>query len=348
MSAGQVSRRAVPRVALLWRGQPKTHARLQNLFSALSSSGIDAEWVVYTEETHDRVRDAILRCDGTLVWVDPISDGRDRTALDALLREASDQGVWVSAHPDVIQKMGTKEVLYTTRHLGWVSDVGFYRTAAQLMEEFPARLRAYGLRVLKQRRGNGGIGTWKVAVPSGAADITGETRLRVDEARPGAATEELRLTELLRRLRSHLSPAGLIDQPFEPRAAEGMIRCYLVQDRVIGFGRQEPRGDGSFGHAREKTMYPASHPVLSGLKDRMEQQWVPGMQRLLAIDATSLPVIWDADFLLGSKTVAGEDTHVLCEINVSSVSPFPQFAAADIARAVAARLLPTEDAQSHE
>lgn len=91
---------------------------------------------------------------------------------------------------------------------------------------------------------------------------------------------------------------------------------------MIGFGCQEARGDGSFGHAREKVLCPASRPAFSGLKERMEREWVPGMQGLLAIDARALPVTWDKHFLLGSKALSGEDTYIICEINVSSASPF--------------------------
>jgi hypothetical protein len=40
-----------------------------------------------------------------------------RAALDPLLRDIAPQGPWVSAHPDVILKMGVKDVLYRTRHL---------------------------------------------------------------------------------------------------------------------------------------------------------------------------------------------------------------------------------------
>jgi hypothetical protein len=35
----------------------------------------------------------------------------------------------------------------------------------------------------------------------------------------------------------------------------------------------------------------------------------------------ALPVIWDADFLLGPKNASGQDSYVLCEINASSVFP---------------------------
>ena len=61
------------------------------------------------------------------------------------------------------------------------------------------------------------------------------------------------------------------------------------------------------------------------------------MQQLLGISTEELPVLWDCDFLLGPKNDSGEDTYVLCEINVSSVSPFPDSALSSIARATLAR-----------
>jgi hypothetical protein len=51
-----------------------------------------------------------------------------------------------------------------------------------------------------------------------------------------------------------------------------------------------------------------------------------------------LPIIWDADFLYGPRTASGEDTYVLCEINVSSVFAIPEQAPAEIARLVADKL----------
>ena len=46
---------------------------------------------------------------GYLVGVDPIHQGKTRAALAALLREVASHGPWVSAHPDVILKMGVKK-----------------------------------------------------------------------------------------------------------------------------------------------------------------------------------------------------------------------------------------------
>jgi hypothetical protein len=62
------------------------------------------------------------------------------------------------------------------------------------------------------------------------------------------------------------------------------------------------------------------------------------MMQLLGVDAESLPIIWDADFLYGPRDAAGQDTYVLCEINVSSVFPFPDQAPSEIARLTRARV----------
>ena len=69
----------------------------------------------------------------------------------------------------------------------------------------------------------------------------------------------------------------------------------------------------------------------------METEWTPRMMALLGIDAASLPVIWDADFLYGPRTASGDDTYVLCGINVSSVFAIEQAPAA-IARLTRSRL----------
>src|SRR6185312_16294390 len=124
------------RVALLTRGDRQARAtttpensRLKHVFAALAARGITAEPAIFAEEFADDVRAQILACDGVLVWVDPLSDGKTRAVLDPLLRDVAARGVWVSTHPDTILKMGTKEVLYTTRTLGWGTDTRLYRTA---------------------------------------------------------------------------------------------------------------------------------------------------------------------------------------------------------------------------
>src|ERR1043165_5790026 len=156
------------RIAILWRGdeaarrgaKPET-SRFKAVFAALAALGVDAEPVVYEDDVIDAVRAQLAALDGVLVWVNPIHDGRSRAKLDALLREVAARGTWVSAHPDVILKMGTKEVLHRTRAMDWGCDTALYRTSEAMRAELPARLAA-GPRVIKRNRGNGGQGVWKV------------------------------------------------------------------------------------------------------------------------------------------------------------------------------------------
>lgn len=340
-----MSGHSLPRIALLSRDQQTTRERLQPLLLAFDGHGVDAEPVVYSEEWHDAVRAGLFRFDGVLVWVDPITDGRDRSRLDPMLREVSSQGVWVGAHPDVILTMGTKEILYSARHLGWGTDTHLYHTRQEFEIEFPQRLAGEGSRVLKQCRGNGGIGTWLVQCAGARPGADADLLVWVQEATRGSVREEMRLGEFMLRCQTYFSAGGgLIDQRLVTRASEGMIRCYLVHDRVVAFSTQRPAGDRSFAMAREKTFHVESESRFVTLRREMQDRWVPQMQDIVALDTHSLPVIWDADFLLGPRTERGEDTYVLCEINVSSVSPFPDTAVPRIAEAAALRVLAAKKA----
>jgi hypothetical protein len=70
----------------------------------------------------------------------------------------------------------------------------------------------------------------------------------------------------------------------------------------------------------------------------MECDWTPGLAGILEIAPDALPVIWDADFLLGPTTAAGDDSYALCEINVSSVFPIPDEAPDAVAEMTLQRL----------
>jgi hypothetical protein len=58
----------------------------------------------------------------------------------------------------------------------------------------------------------------------------------------------------------------------------------------------------------------------------------------LAIETDDLPALWDADFLHRAPDEVAASRFVLCEINVSSVSPFPGAAVQAIVRTVAEAL----------
>src|ERR1700761_7924512 len=152
------------KIAILSRGDAEArlsatpqNSRFHRVFEALAALGIEATPAIYDEAFADEVRAQLLAADGVLVWVDPIHQGKTRAALDPLLREVAARGPWVSAPPDVILKLGVKDVLYRTRDFGWGADTHRYDSIDALRAEFPARLRT-GPRVLKQNRGNGGQG----------------------------------------------------------------------------------------------------------------------------------------------------------------------------------------------
>jgi len=136
----------------------------------------------------------------------------------------------------------------------------------------------------------------------------------------------------------------MIDQPFQPRLSDGMIRCYMARDEVAGFGHQlikalMPSPAGPNPHSQAANHVRRIRTCLSGSKttdgiglDARDDACVEHRSRVAS-------VIWDADFLYGPKTESGEDSYVLCEINVSAVFPFPEQATAKIAQATVKGLL---------
>jgi hypothetical protein len=331
------------KIAILWRGDAEARRaatpqnnRFYRIFEELAAVEISAEPAVYDESFAHDVREQLRLADGVLVWVDPIHQGKTRESLDPLLREVAEHGPWVSAHPDVILKMGVKEVLYRTRHLGWGAETHLYRTAAEFTARFPARLPSSGPRVIKQNRGNGGQGVWKVELLSGSSETV--QVLHAQRSVP----EELPLRDFMARCEPYFGWGGcIIDQPFQPRLPEGMIRCYMGVDKVVGFGHQlikalippPPEGpDSPTAQPGPRIMHGPDAGPFQALRGKMEDEWVPQMVEVLGIDHTRLPIIWDADFLYRARTRAGEDTYVLCEINVSSCFAIPDEAPAAIAR----------------
>jgi hypothetical protein len=337
----------VPRIGVLWRGDrqaeaplPRADRGLGPLYEAFAGLPVVIEAVPYSDDAVDDVREQLLKLDGVLVWVNPIQDGASRELLDLLLREVSAEGLWVSAHPEVILQMGTKEILYRTRDLGWGSDSSLYRSAPEFTRNFPARLGQLGRLVLKQGRGNGGNGVWKVELPGGnPGPASPDALVRVQDARSrDGASEVLALGSFMHRCEDYFAWSGLlVDQAYQDRLADGMLRCYFSGGQVVGFCHQWPKGllddEPRHGAPPVTVMEGPDVPAYEALRMQAETRWVPQMISILGLDSRELPVIWDADFLYGPKTAAGDDTYVLCEINVSAVWPFPPMAAPTVAAA---------------
>ncbi len=318
-------------------------SRFAETAAALRSAGIEVVAAPYADDIATDVRERLSTVDGVLVWLNPIERGRDRTVLNAMLREVSSQGAFVSAHPDIIDRIGTKQVLYRTRSMGWGCDTSFYQTADAMRSALPASLRS-GKRVLKQIRGQSGDGIWLVA-PADATDPAGIGFLRVRHAKRGSPDEVLTLDAFLVRCSGYFRAAGgMIDQAYQARLPEGMVRCYLVRDRVAGFGEQLINAlylaaPGAAAHTAPepgpRLYYPPTRSDFQRLQNMLERQWLDELCSAVGMDRRDLPLLWDADFLYGTKDANGADTYVLCEINVY---PFPADALEPLAMATRARL----------
>ena len=330
-------------------------SRLAYIGNALAAAGLDVVGAPYAEEYVEDVLARLLGVDGVLVWFNPIEAGRDRTNLNAMLRDIAASGAFVSAHPDVIDRMGTKEVLFRTRGMSWGAETRHYATADAMRAALSASLAPGAPRVLKQIRGQSGDGIWKVAladVASTRAEFALDTPLRVRHAKRGANEEVMSLGEFLALCRPYFTASstakgGMIDQPYQSRLPEGMVRCYVVGAKVAGFGEQlvnmlVPAPPGAPPNPAPppgpRHYFSPARPDFQRLKDKLEREWIDELCQLVGLAKSELPVLWDADFLLGPKDATGADTYVLCEINVSSVYPFPQDALQPLVACTLARL----------
>jgi hypothetical protein len=337
-------------VALLYPGDraardrsDPAESRFTGLFHAFEAAGIRAAPAVYHDDFAHEVEAQLQEARVVLVWCNPIEGGRRRDRLDAMLRRLADRGAVISAHPDAILKLGTKDVLFDSRHLPFGSDVHRIDSLGQLESELPQRL-ARGPRVLKQYRGQSGNGVWRVESLDAAAPWTS---LRVRHAQRGSPEQVMSPPELRATLAPYFEEASgghMIDQAWQPRLAEGMVRAYLVEDRVAGFGVQAINalhpGDagGEAPQPGPRLYHDADLAPYQGLRHRLEGGWIEMLAGAVGLERRQLPLLWDCDFLLGERDPEADERYVLCEINVSSVSPFPPSAVAPIVAAVRARL----------
>jgi hypothetical protein len=327
---------------------PPINNRFQALFAAFAAGGVEAVPVGYDWRRPQDLRDELLGLDGALVWVNPIHDGQPRNVLDSVLREVAAAGVFVSTHPEVIMKLGTKDVLVDTREMGWGSDVFRLDTLAQLRTELAARLVAGQTRVLKQWRGYSGIGVWRVERVAAGSAAGSVGLVRTQHAQRGSTDTDMPFDEFVVLMAPYFDDGGhMIDQAWQPRMTEGMVRCYLVQDHVVGFGLQAVNALFPAAEGRPSTeaptpgtrvYHPPDLPHLQGLKQRLEHEWIAELRGTLGIVFEQLPLLWDCDFLRGAASAGGDERYVLCEINVSSVAPFPDSAIEPLVKATKACL----------
>ena len=225
--------------------------------------------------------------------------------------------------------------------MSWGWDTYLYRKVTELREQLVLRLGEGKTRVLKQYRGDNGNGVWKVQRhPDNPALV------RVRHALRGSVEQDMPLDEFLTLCEGYFTGAGrIIDQPYQERLVDGMVRCYLSQNQVVGFGHQAinalfPAQDGAEAPTPGPRLYhPPTAPEFQAIKAKMEGEWLRQLCQTLELTPNALPILWDIDLLFGPKSATGEDTYVLCEINVSSVYPFPESALEPLAQTTKNALL---------
>ncbi len=333
-----------PSIAILIYAHPSSsrnglaEPKYSKLAAEFLQKGFDVRSINYHDDVAVSIAEELKNLDAVLVWVNPIEQGGDRKMLDNLLREVAAHGCFVSAHPDSILKIGTKEILYDTRDEEFGTSVKRYASFAEFKKEF---LPGDGsTRVLKQYRGNGGNGVFKVNTQN-----VKQNEIGVTPAIAGEQEQVMTVNEFFNTFESHFNQgAMLIDQPWNPNIVNGMVRCYLSANRVAGFGYQEvnalyPLVNSIFKKPSQRFYYSEECGLFRDLKKIMENVWIKRLQQIKKMETNMLPVIWDADFFINDVNEENPaKKYSLCEINASCVSPFPESAIPFIIEEVGERI----------
>ena len=198
-----------------------------------------------------------------------------------------------------------------------------------------------GRRLFRERLGILYTNVFRVPVVTNRME---QELMKVRHAHKGAEEGLLSMAELLQRLAPYFEPESgghMIDQAWQPRLVDGMVRAYLVEDRVAGFGHQainalHPAKDGEPPPATSPRLYhPADLPQFQTLRHHLEAGWIALLRERVGLGREQLPMLWDCDFMFGDQP----GNYVLCEINVSSLIPMPEEAPAALAAVLRDRLL---------
>jgi hypothetical protein len=296
------------------------------LADSLLKSGFNVESVLYNDSKANELEKDLLRFNAVLVWVNPIEQGFNRSRLDNLLINIAQNGIFVSTHPEIILKIGTKKVLYSTRNMDWGGDIEIYSEYDDFEKRFWDSLE--GVRILKQYRGNGGNGVNKIYF----ADAD-KKNVCVIHAPSANEKRILSKDEFHKEFSKYFENGGLlINQNWIQGITNGMVRCYLTGNKVSGFGYQESVALCPYSNDPESEIRPSSGRfyftehcgMFQDLRKIMETKWIPQMQDILSISDEMMPLLWDIDLFINDvNTMETEKKYTICEINVSCVSPFP-------------------------
>lgn len=311
-----------------------TDDNFKPLAEALSEAGFDVESVLYHHSKAKQLESGLERFSAVLSWVNPrerTERGSDNLDLDDVLLSISKKGVFISSHPDIIQKIGTKRILYSTRDMDWGGDIELYSDFEDFKKRFFEPLSRSDIRILKQHRGESGRGIFKVQLKD--IDIVSVIHASGNEEKLYTKSE------FYNEFKIFFEDGGLlVSQQWADGIENGMVRCYLTGSKISGFGYQESVALCSKPASR-RFYYSESCGLFQDLRKIMEEKWIPQLQEIHSIPDEELPLLWDVDLFINDvNTECTEKKYTLCEINVSCVSPFPPSCVNHIVGALKARL----------
>ena len=296
-----------------------TDDKYKVLAASLKEAGFSVESVLYHDSTAKETEERLLGFSAILVWVNPIEQGRNRKILDAMLINVADRGIPVYSHPDAIMKIGTKKVLYTSRSMDWGLDTEMYTDYISFKNSFHASLKKSGIRVLKQYRGNGGNGVYKISY----ADDNFNT-IKVIHAPAPAEEKILSIDKFHLMFEPYFENEELlVNQAWAEGLGNGVVRAYITGKSVSGFGYQESNAL-NIQPVSSRFYFSEDCGLFQDLRKILEEKWIRELQKIHSLPDDKMPILWDLDFFINDvNTSDTAKKYSLCEINVSCVSPFP-------------------------
>jgi hypothetical protein len=213
--------------------------------------------------------------------------------------------------------------------MSWGSIVNRYHSFQELEKGIITNLEKYGARIIKPYRGNGGRGIAKIS-----KDLIDKNTVHIFYAERGVPEETTDISIFLNRYEHYFENGNhIIDQEWCPSIKNGMVRCYVTLDKVVGFGYQEINAlypikrqtDFTKTQPSKRYYYTEACGLFKDLRIQMENEWIPQLMRQFELSIEDMPILWDADFFI-DDSITARNKYVLCEINVSSVLPFPDSA----------------------
>ncbi len=298
---------------LAWQNEEKYQA----LGTALELAGFSVETATWKLQNLKELEEQLVGYLAVLVWVNPVDRNLETGDFERMLKRVQKSGTYLGGDPDVIQRIGTKSVLLTLSGTSWVPEAFLHSTVASL-QSLKTSLDAGKIRVLKQHRGNDGLGVYKL-------EKTADKNYLATEANSGTEVQGPNLHDVLVIVGRGISETNpMVEVPWADSLLNGIVRCYFCKDRVVGFGYQEINALYPLQIPQEikRQRFYLTHNcgLFAGLKKRIVEHFLPELCKRTNLEGSSLPILWDADFFVLNPAT---NQYELCEINASCVSPFP-------------------------